>query len=552
MRLLSALAALLFSFLAIVPLAAADRAILVLDGSGSMWAQIDGVSRIEIARETLGGLLGSLPDDLELGLMSYGHRTRGDCADIELLVEPGAGTAEAIGAAANAINPRGKTPLSDAVRQAAEALRFTEDKATVILVTDGIETCAADPCALGADLEAQGIDFTAHVVGFGLSDAEGQQVACLAYNTGGQYLEARDATGLGEALSTAVAQVEQPSPVTEPAPEPVAAPDYNFAPLLVLAEGDDPLPDNIDGVTWEIHPLDAAGNRTGEVRYEYGARYRGTLEPSSYAIVAKLGEAATEQTVAATADEVAEPFFTLNAGTIIARPRAAEGQPVSDGAALAITLPDGRTTTYYGENTIVLPAGSIPFEVTIGAGVLREDVAIPAGEVIERDFVLGVGRAIVNAYYVEGTRVEDGGLYVQIFGAAKAIDGSRQQFSYGYGPASSHDLPAGDYVALIDMDATEVETPFTVTSGQLVEISSVLNAGVVAITAPAFDYLQLVTRPDIAGNRKQFGYGYGGTLQGTVPAGEYIVLAEPRGGGTVKEVPAVVRAGERTEVTVEP
>ena len=50
--------------------AAAERAIIVLDGSGSMWAQIEGEARITIARETLSSVLAELPDDLELGLMT--------------------------------------------------------------------------------------------------------------------------------------------------------------------------------------------------------------------------------------------------------------------------------------------------------------------------------------------------------------------------------------------------------------------------------------------------------------------------------------------------
>ena len=85
----------------------------------------------------------------------------------------------------------GKTPLSAAVKQAAEALRYTEDKATVVLITDGLETCNADPCALGKELEQSGVDFTAHVVGFGLTADEGRQVACLAENTGGKYVAGR-------------------------------------------------------------------------------------------------------------------------------------------------------------------------------------------------------------------------------------------------------------------------------------------------------------------------------------------------------------------------
>ena len=154
---------------------AADKAIIILDASGSMWGQIDGRPKLEIARESLRTVLQSMPADLELGFMAYGHREKGNCADIELIVPPAAGTASAITTAADNLKFLGKTPLSPAVKQAAEALKYTEDKATVILITDGLETCNADPCALGKELEAAGVDFTAHVVGFGLTAEEGSR-----------------------------------------------------------------------------------------------------------------------------------------------------------------------------------------------------------------------------------------------------------------------------------------------------------------------------------------------------------------------------------------
>ncbi|MGL5009697.1 MAG: VWA domain-containing protein, partial [Paracoccaceae bacterium] len=68
------------------------RSIIVLDASGSMWGQIDGRAKLEIAREALAEVLGGLPADTEMGLMAYGHRTEGDCSDIELIVPPATGT----------------------------------------------------------------------------------------------------------------------------------------------------------------------------------------------------------------------------------------------------------------------------------------------------------------------------------------------------------------------------------------------------------------------------------------------------------------------------
>lgn len=86
-------------------------------------------------------------------------------------------------------------------RMAAEQLKFTERKATVILVSDGEETCPADPCALGEELEKPGIDFTAHVVGFDLPEGQARaQLQCLAKKTGGRYVEAGNAAELNKAL----------------------------------------------------------------------------------------------------------------------------------------------------------------------------------------------------------------------------------------------------------------------------------------------------------------------------------------------------------------
>ena len=62
--------------------------ILVIDGSGSMWGQIDEVAKITIAQDVVAGLLSDFPTDQGLGLTVYGHRERGNCTDIETIVAP--------------------------------------------------------------------------------------------------------------------------------------------------------------------------------------------------------------------------------------------------------------------------------------------------------------------------------------------------------------------------------------------------------------------------------------------------------------------------------
>ena len=184
-----------------------ERTIIVLDASGSMWGEIVGGVKIDIAKAAVSDLVRSLDSKIELGLMAYGHRSKGDCTDIELLVPPGPDNRPAILKAIQSLVPKGKTPLSDAVLMAAEFLKYGEEKGTVILVSDGIETCGKDPCAVGEMLAAKGIDFVCHVVGFDLSQEERKQIECLAQKTGGQYFDAKDANGLRDALSKATETV---------------------------------------------------------------------------------------------------------------------------------------------------------------------------------------------------------------------------------------------------------------------------------------------------------------------------------------------------------
>ncbi|MFZ1983578.1 MAG: VWA domain-containing protein [Desulfatitalea sp.] len=188
------------------------RLVLVLDASGSMWGQINGRAKIDIAKAAMAELIAAIPADFQTGLMVYGHRHKADCNDIEMVIPVGPHNSTAMKNKVQAINPKGKTPLSEAVRQAAQALRYTEERATVILVSDGLESCDIDPCKLAADLAMSGVDFTVHVVGFDISKEDQGRLRCLADKTGGLFLAASDAGSLRDALFKTVEEVKAPPP----------------------------------------------------------------------------------------------------------------------------------------------------------------------------------------------------------------------------------------------------------------------------------------------------------------------------------------------------
>ncbi|CAM2011034.1 vWA domain-containing protein [Acanthopleuribacter pedis] len=211
---------------------------LVFDVSGSMWGRVpdpDGGEarmKIAVAREALNALLQDWDPKQPLGLTVYGHRRAGDCADIETLFSTGEVDVAALRRRVSTLKPKGKTPLAAAVRRAAQDLAFEKQAGTIILLSDGIETCAEEPCQLVKELAAKGIDLKLHVIGFDVDTAAADQLHCLADATDGMYFAAENAADLKDALTQVVA-FEQPQPepekisaatVSAPAEVPAGAP----------------------------------------------------------------------------------------------------------------------------------------------------------------------------------------------------------------------------------------------------------------------------------------------------------------------------------------
>ncbi|WP_237217203.1 vWA domain-containing protein, partial [Falsiroseomonas oryziterrae] len=182
-----ALFALALALTAVAPAARAQDSLLVLDASNSMWGRVDGRPKIVVARDAVGALARALPAGSRMGLMAYGHRRAGDCADIELLVPPGPVDPAAFARAAN-VTPRGRTPIADSIAAAARVAP------RVILVSDGIETCVPDACAAVRALKAQTPALLVHVIGFDVAEARDQaQLRCIAEATGGRFVPAASA-----------------------------------------------------------------------------------------------------------------------------------------------------------------------------------------------------------------------------------------------------------------------------------------------------------------------------------------------------------------------
>ena len=216
-----------------------DRAVeIVVDASKSMWGQIDGQSKMEIAKTTLEEVSYWLPEDLDLALRAYGNTSSSDknnCADSSLLVPFGERNREYVRHAIAGLRPTGQTPIAYALNQAAGDFGSLQSDRTLVLVSDGIESCGGDPVTAAYALRQQGI--VVHLIGFGLGDAADEDAASLqavANASGGRYVTAGSAEELKAALAETVAtsfSVYQGS--TE-----VASGSLGSADVMLLPEGD--------------------------------------------------------------------------------------------------------------------------------------------------------------------------------------------------------------------------------------------------------------------------------------------------------------------------
>lgn len=181
---------------------------VILDASGSMLQRLDGTRRIAIAHATLGKLVTeTLPAGTPVALRVFGDDRPGSC-ETRLAAPLAPLDGRALAAQIGEVMPknRARTPLAASLRAVRDDLADATGGRTVILVTDGEETCGGDPQVEIAALRAEGFDVRVNIVGFAVADAGLKETfRRWAETGGGRYLDAADAKGLDAAVQAAVA-----------------------------------------------------------------------------------------------------------------------------------------------------------------------------------------------------------------------------------------------------------------------------------------------------------------------------------------------------------
>ena len=185
---------------------AQQSTMIVLDGSNSMWGQLQGINKIVTARESLKTLLENAHGSINFGLLTYGSRRKKDCRDLKLVSKPADYDMVSVLKEIYRMKPKGRSPVADALKKAASTL--PPENAHILLVSDGKDSCGGDPCAVARELRAANPSLQIDVIGFREDKNKEEQLECIAENGNGAFVVAKNTDRLKTLLAGVQAKAQ--------------------------------------------------------------------------------------------------------------------------------------------------------------------------------------------------------------------------------------------------------------------------------------------------------------------------------------------------------
>ena len=185
-----------------------SRILFIFDASNSMAGQWEGARKIDIARDVLLEMVDSLElmPNVEMALRVYGHQSPvppQDCSDTKLEVPFSPSNASRIRQKLKFINPKGTTPIARSLALAPDDFPPCGNcRNIILLITDGLEACDGDPCAVSRSLQKKGIILRPFVIGIGNDPGFRETFDCI-----GEYYDAPNKDRYREALRVVITQV---------------------------------------------------------------------------------------------------------------------------------------------------------------------------------------------------------------------------------------------------------------------------------------------------------------------------------------------------------
>ncbi len=186
------------------------RILFVFDASYSMYGRWENATKMESAQRMMSRLLDSLASlpnpNFELALRAYGHQKPvppQDCEDTKLEVPFAKDNMSRIKKRIQSLKPMGTTPIARSLlRSGGDFPPCSDCRNIVVLITDGIEACDEDPCAVSAMLQKKGIVLRPFIIGVGLDAEQKKLFDCV-----GTYIDATNESSFKQALGIVMTQV---------------------------------------------------------------------------------------------------------------------------------------------------------------------------------------------------------------------------------------------------------------------------------------------------------------------------------------------------------
>jgi Ca-activated chloride channel family protein len=185
------------------------RILFVFDASQSMLGRWDKEQKMKVASRLMSNLMDSLKpiDNLEVALRVYGHQysvAAGDrsCEDTKLEVPFSPNSYDKIKSTLSNLHPQGTTPIAYSLEQTKDDFPPCSNcRNIIILITDGIEECEGDPCAVALALQKNGVTLKPFVIGMGLDIETIEAFRCV-----GTFYETKDEESFKNILNIVISQ----------------------------------------------------------------------------------------------------------------------------------------------------------------------------------------------------------------------------------------------------------------------------------------------------------------------------------------------------------
>jgi len=462
----------------------APTAVILLDGSGSMWGQMAGEKRakFDVARDELNKALPRIKPEVRLGLASFGHRRKSNCRDAQLIVPPAPDNLEQVIEPLNRMNATGKGPLVLGLLEVAEALGKS-DSANIILIHDDVDNCGQDVCLVATAIAKSNPKLAVHVVGLALEKSKVNAMHCLPKLTGGKHYNVPNARGLASALDQIItlAHLERGTETTtadKTAPGvPSQVPTAKGAPGLYLTATLKPKGEPLQSpVHWRVTK---AGDDGDLIREATAPGLTEKLPPGAYDVEAKLGLATARQRVEVKGNAPTLVGVNLNAGVLkmLARP-ARNAQPLPGPVFTVTAAADDAATSKTGapiwigrqsQPEIVFPAGKYVVRAQDGPSYQEKTVVVSPGAATTFDAALAIGRLKLSATRERG----DGepmteGVTFLVYEDDPGSPAGRKEVARSGAASPTFTLPAGTYYVTARTATAEAREQIAIGAGDIV------------------------------------------------------------------------------------